>query len=283
MLSCDLHQGVVLSGDLEGHIKLWTQIQGQDDNVAQFDVGKHKGGVLGAIFWDSERFVTCSTDTSVSVFQGSQKVRNLKGHSAAVNAVCIAQNSIILSGSDDGSIGIWDPREKDEESQCIDTSYPVIGLATNGGFEVYSAGVDDIISSWDMRMNEKLSISPQGHTDIITSLSYNNGRLASHSHDNTVRVWDTKPFVSEAASRELLCLYDAPNGIEQATLKARFSTDGSKIIAGSADRTVAIWTADTGRLLRKIGGHVGCVNDVAMDGNHYVSASSDGTLIVSSL
>lgn len=283
VLACDLSaEKAVLSGDLEGSVKLWKL--SHDDTVEQYEVGKHKGAVLGAIFLKTH-MVTCSTDTTISVFDGGHKIRNFKGHTAAVNVVCGGQNGeLILSGSDDGSIGIWDPREKDSESRVIETSYPVVAVATDGHETVWSAGVDDAISKWDLRMNQQLDFQgANGHSDIVTSLSYNNNRLASHSHDNTVRVWDTKPFMADEKSRELLCLTDAPNGIEQATLKARWSSDGEHIIAGSADRTVAIWKGDTGRLVRKVGGHSGCVNDVAMVEKWYVSASSDGTLVVSSL
>jgi len=45
-------------------------------------------------------------------------------------------------------------------------------------------------------------------------------------------------------------------------LRCAWSPDGSKVSAGSADRYVYIWDANTRRILYKLPGHNGSVNDV---------------------
>lgn len=45
-------------------------------------------------------------------------------------------------------------------------------------------------------------------------------------------------------------------------LRCAWSPDGSKVSAGSADRFVYIWDANTRRILYKLPGHNGSVNDV---------------------
>lgn len=57
--------------------------------------------------------------------------------------------------------------------------------------------------------------------------------------------------------------YDgAPTGQERNLLKATWDSKGEKIAAGSGDQSVAIWEARTGKLLNKLPGHKGTVNDV---------------------
>jgi len=54
----------------------------------------------------------------------------------------------------------------------------------------------------------------------------------------------------------------APTGQERNLLKASWDSNGEKIAAGSGDQSVAIWEARTGKLLNKLPGHRGAVNDV---------------------
>lgn len=57
--------------------------------------------------------------------------------------------------------------------------------------------------------------------------------------------------------------YDgAPTGMEKNLLRASWDTEGRKIAAGSGDRTVVIWDVNSGKLLYKLPGHRGAVNDV---------------------
>jgi Prp8 binding protein len=50
--------------------------------------------------------------------------------------------------------------------------------------------------------------------------------------------------------------------MERNLFKANWDSKGKTIAAGSGDRTVVIWDADSGKLLYKLPGHKGAVNDV---------------------
>ncbi|CAG8815852.1 6621_t:CDS:2, partial [Dentiscutata erythropus] len=54
----------------------------------------------------------------------------------------------------------------------------------------------------------------------------------------------------------------APHGFEKNLIKPAWSSDGSQIAAGSSDRTVVIWDVSSRRILYKLPGHKGSVNEV---------------------
>jgi Prp8 binding protein len=114
---------------------------------------------------------------------------------------------------------------------------------------------------WDIR-KKAVAYSLMGHTDTITSLqvSPDSQYLLSNAHDSTVRTWDIRPF---APTNRHVRTYDgAPTGMEKNLLKASWDPTGKKIAAGSGDRSVTVWETSSGKLLHKLPGHKGAVNDV---------------------
>ena len=62
-----------------------------------------------------------------------------------------------------------------------------------------------------------------------------------------------------------------------------FSPDGTRIVSGSADKTVRVWDADTGQPIgQPLTGHTDAVRSVAFspDGKRIVSGSADKTVRV---
>lgn len=91
-------------------------------------------------------------------------------------------------------------------------------------------------------------------------MSPDNQTLLSNAHDSTVRTWDVRPFAP--ADRRIQTYDGAPTGQERNLLKASWDSKGEKIAAGSGDQSVAVWETRTGKLLHKLPGHRGAVNDV---------------------
>ena len=156
---------------------------------------------------------------------------------------------------------LWDPRQK-EAIEYIETEFPITAVALSEvGNELYSGGIDNDIKVWDLR-KKAVVYSLYGHTDTVTSLiiSPDSQTLLSNSHDSTVRTWDIRPF---APTERFIRTYDgAPTGMERNLLRASWDPKGQKIVAGSGDFSVVIWEASNGKLLYKLPGHRGAVNDV---------------------
>ena len=59
-----------------------------------------------------------------------------------------------------------------------------------------------------------------------------------------------------------------------------FSPDGQSVVSGSIDKTVRLWSVESGELMRTMEGHTDQVNSVAFspDGQSVVSGSLDKTV-----
>jgi Prp8 binding protein len=209
------------------------------------------------------------------------------GHEEVINCMDVSKRGeeLLVSGSDDSFIGIWDPRQKDAVD-FIETDFPVTALAlSEAGSELYSGGIDNDIKVWDLR-KKAVAYSLLGHTDTVTSLeiSPDTQTLLSNAHDSTVRTWDIRPFAPN--NRHIRTFDGAPTGLEKNLIKASWDPKGQKIAAGSGDQTVVVCEAHSGKLLYKLPGHRGTVNDVRFsprDEPILVSASTDRTLMVGEL
>jgi Prp8 binding protein len=189
------------------------------------------------------------------------RIRRHVGHEEVINTMDISKRGeeILISGSDDGYIGIWDPRTKGAVD-FIETEFPVTAVAlAEAGNELYSGGIDNDIKVWDMR-RKAVVYSMLGHTDTISSLriSPDSQSLLSNSMDSTVRTWDIRPFAP--TERHIRTFDGAPAGMEKNLIKASWNSHGKKIAAGAGDGTVVVWNSETGKLLYKLPGHKGTVN-----------------------
>ncbi len=105
----------------------------------------------------------------------------------------------------------------------------------------------------------------KGHSKAVYGLAFSpdGTRLASASHDMTVRIWDVE------TQSELHTM----TGHTGLTVAVAWSPDGSMAASGAYDHTVRVWNADTGDLIRVLEGHTGWVDAVAF--------SPDGRLLAS--
>ncbi|GAM87392.1 hypothetical protein ANO11243_054160 [Dothideomycetidae sp. 11243] len=279
----------IASGSMDRDIRkvLWSST-GACENYGK--LSGHKGAVLD-LAWsrDSRVVFSASADMHVASWDAEtgQRIRRHTGHEEVINCLETSKRGeeLLFSGSDDGSIGIWDPRQK-AAIHHLQTAFPVTALAiAEAGHELYSGGIDNEIRTWDMR-KRAIIYQMSGHGDTVTSLSLSpDGQtLLSHSHDATVRTWDVRPFAP--TDRALRTFDGARMGLDKNLFRASWDPAGKRIAAGSGDRSAIVWDASSGRMLHKLPGHKGAVNDVRFapgGADVLLSASTDRTLLLGEL
>jgi len=252
---------LIASGSMDRTIMLWRTF-GDCENYGILQ--GHKGAVLD-LQWsrDSEILFSASADMHLASWDltSGTRIRRYVGHEEIINALDISRRGeeFIISGSDDGTIGIWDPRTK-LAADYIETEFPITAVAiSEAGNEIYSGGIDNDIKVWDVR-KKAVVYSMLGHQDTITSLrvSPDSQSLLSYSMDSTARTWDIRPF---APTERYIRTFDgAPMGLEKNLIRASWSSDGKSVASGAGDGTVVVGSNDTGKLSYKLPGHRGTVN-----------------------
>lgn len=182
----------------------------------------------------------------------------------------------MVSGGDDSTIRLWDTRKKNNTA-LLNSKYQVTAVSFNDTSEqVLSGGIDNEIKVWDLRKNEIL-YTLKGHTDTVTglSLSPDGSYMLSNSMDNTLRIWDVRPYAPQERCVKIFTGHQ--HNFEKNLLRCSWSPDGSKVTAGSADRFVYIWDTTSRRIIYKLPGHNGSVNDIQFHPKEpiVVSGSSD--------
>ncbi|TPX31065.1 hypothetical protein SmJEL517_g05496 [Synchytrium microbalum] len=274
----------IASGSFDRDIFLWDTY-GECKN---YNVLKGHAGAVLEVAWskDGSHIYSASSDKTASIWDATvgERLRRFKGHTNIINSMSICKRGLelIATGSDDSTIKIWDSRTKESVESFTD-KYQVTAVAwSDDGSLVYSGGLDNHIKAWDLRKKDVV-YTLKGHFDTITGLrlSPDGNYLLSNAMDNTVRIWDVKPFAVEA-SRMLKVFEGSPHGFEKNLLKPCWSPDGDYVAAGGGDRTVTVWEVATRKILYKLPGHKGCVNEVAWHRTQPIilSASSDKTMFL---
>jgi Prp8 binding protein len=259
--------------------------------------GGHKNAILEVRFSpaEGERLYTGGADRQLVGWdtRAFVRARKFKGHQGIVSAVAVQhQGGLLVSGGDDMSARVWDERAK-HATAVYALGYPVTAVGLTGEY-AFIGGLDNTVKAVNRRKGA-VEWACIGHTDTVTGLAISpDGKtMATNAMDNTVRVWDVRPFVinNDDSLRCLHTLQGATHNFERNLLRVGFNWDGSLVTAGSADRFVNVWDIAgkrEGQLVQKLGGHQGSVNEVVFNPNAkyqnwIASASSDKTIVLGEL
>ncbi|XP_024963387.1 U5 small nuclear ribonucleoprotein 40 kDa protein-like [Cynara cardunculus var. scolymus] len=229
---------------------------------------------------DGSQIISASPDKILRAWdvETGKQIKKMAEHSSFVNSCCPSRRGppLIVSGSDDGTAKLWDMRQRGA-IQTFPDKYLVITVGfSDASDKIYSGGIDNDVKVWDLKRNE-VTMTLQGHQNMITGMQLNpdGSYLLTIGMDCTLRIWDMRPYAAQ--NRCVKIMEGHQHNVEQNLLKCGWSPDGSKVTAGSSDRMVYIWDTTSRRILYKLPGHSGSVNECVFHPSQPIigSCSSD--------
>ena len=240
-------EDTIVSASWDGEVRLWETETGDYSVLA-----KHPAG-----FWDAEFspdgliVATCPGDgtaTLLDVKSGTEvSPLDPPGTPGARGLAFSPNGKLIVIAYFDQMARIWDVAEE-EVIQRLEGRVARVAFSPDGE-HVATASGDGTARIWNL--DGSVRAICKGHQGAVLNCAFSpDGRtLATTSRDGTVRIWDLDgPPSSEQppwAARELAVL-DGQGGI---TWGVSFSTDGTRLLTTSEDRTVRTWIIDTTELL----------------------------------
>ncbi|KAH9485862.1 Vegetative incompatibility protein HET-E-1 [Psilocybe cubensis] len=301
----------------EGHLNNWPTLQltitSHYDavNSAAFS----PDGTLIASGSDDESVIVYDAVTAEEIY-------TFEEHAESVLCLAFSpKGELLASCSDDGNVILWNPRtgavahrwEHDGDSAqhvafsadgtklavvLEKLSVCVYAVSSGKRLKTFGKKLDDpslcaafspdnlcIASStesgkiyiWDVKSGNELQILGADDEDpwTVSSIAFSpvdSNILATVLHDDSVCIWD----IAKSAKIHVL------EGHTDSVTSVAFSSDGTKVVSGSADTDIIIWNAITGEEINTLEGHSDWVQSVyfSPDDSQVVSASIDNTVCV---
>ncbi|KAG0221636.1 hypothetical protein BGX31_009658, partial [Mortierella sp. GBA43] len=207
--------------------------------------------------------------------QGSYFPKELPGHTEGIYCIQFDDTKIV-SGSRDNTIKIWDP----SSGRCLRTytghNASVLCLQYDES-RIVSGSSDTTIIVWDLE-NGKVVQRLTGHADSVLSLRFEKDVVVSCSKDRTVKIW--KISTGEMI-RTLSGHRAAVNAVQfssESAAASPFPGSPRVVVSASGDKTIKIWSFETGECLRTLEGHARGIACIQFEGNIVVSGSSDRSI-----
>ena len=163
-------------------------------------VAVHKSGV-NAMELTSNWVVTSSADHNVKVStKNLQPVQTMYGHTASVTALCVYEEELVVSGSADTSVRIWNPTEGVCKHTLRGHSEKVLCVKVNAEYVVSSAE-DDTVRVWDKDSGE--CTATLQHHGAINFILHPSSILVTASN-GALTAWDLIAFGERLRSIPLI-------------------------------------------------------------------------------
>ncbi|MFP4652598.1 MAG: hypothetical protein ACLFM4_09275 [Phormidium sp.] len=259
---------------------------------------------------DGELLIAASFDKTIQVWhlKTGELLGALMDHESPVCSLALSPDgSLLASGSWDKTVKLWDlqglrefrPTAKKPWDGMLflgetlvdetETAGSVRSLSMSADSRFVASGwFEGDVQVWQVRVSPKRRrISAtlcdraevgQGRVEAVCFTPDGRGMVTAGA-DGSIVVWS---FERETGrfhrDRQLTQLAVPVNAIALAA-------EGTLLVSGSRDRTLAVWDLATGELLGVLEGHAGSVTTLAVcpDGDTVVSGSSDGTVKLWSL
>lgn len=246
----------------------------------------HDYGVRSVVWSpDGRRIASGSDDESIRCWdpESGQLLQTLVGHARWVAGVAWSPDGAILAScSFDGTTRLWDPQSGRFLRTLPGHTEAVASVALSpDGRAIASASRDKTVQVWNAESGELRWTLPHSSYPDCAAWSPDGRLIAAGSWDGRVALWESQSGNHlRTLKGDSRAVFPPPSPFGPALLSLAWSPDGHTIAAGSRDRTIHLWDADSGEMRRTFEGHFGPVEDVAWspDGRAIASASLDKTV-----
>jgi|GEM_PF-274252 len=302
----------IVSTSLDRYVMLWDRRGGAElDRRSVEDVAVQRGIDVQNSAFDNRPYAVTTSGASIYLWEVVSNNLAARGefmpagenrHQANISAIAISPDgAFVATGDEDGFVVLWSTATQTSINrwQAHDSSVEIITFSENS--QLIATGSEDrLIRLWNVGNTAQtgevnlLEIDDlAGNIGSIQALTFcceaDDGELATDAPQRQLIASGSSAgelFIWNWSTGEFRALIIENNPNPAAITSLRFSPDGTFLVAGQADNTLALWRYDEDeatylfqRLLRQHTAPVRSV-DFNPDGNLIISASDDRSVIV---
>jgi WD40 repeat protein len=224
-----------------------------------------------AISDDGRRIATGTRAGRVVIWDANgRRLAAGPSHRLRVSVLGFGPDGVLVSGSDDGTVRLWQPGASPANRLIGELPGQVQRLAVSRAGYVAAGGESGVIYAWELATGRFVR-ALVGHTGIVSALRYGGGgrRLFSASDEGTLRVWES----ATGGSRAVMA------GHRSRVQDIAISPRGDRVASISSDGELRIWDVNRDTSTAELVGHTRAIPSLAYsrDGSLIVTASLDGS------
>ena len=224
-------------------------LEGDRSGLAEFEYNGYNGGFglegftsLSDSTGHTIRVHAVDTEGNVSdtlffslAEESPHHIATLEAHTREVRSVSFSRDGTLASGSDDGTIMLWDIAARQRIATLEGHMNSVESVAFSPDGTLASGSGDGTIMLWDIAARQRIA-TLEGQWGWVYSVSFSpdGGSLARGDSKGAVKLWDV------STRQQITTL---PHGGHVSSVS--FSRDGMLLASGSEDRTVKLWDVAT--------------------------------------